>query len=437
MSGAAAEDESASVCLPDDVWPVGKKAALYSAFVVFGLGLFDFVDRQVLASVIPHIKQEWELSDTQLGMLVSVVNISIAVLVVPSAYLVDRWSRRKMLCIMGTVWSLATGACALAGTYGHLLLARACIGAGEAGYVPGSVALLSAQFPKRLRATAVAVTQIGVTIGVPLGVVIGAFIAEHWGWRHAFGIVMVPGLILAVMALFARDYRNVPAVSASAGKKQGPSYGSVLAGMLRTPSLLCVFFSAVMLQLFNGAVMNWMPSYFLREAGLPLTTASTLAAMVLVASIASTVLAGPLIDFARRRRANGTPLVLAGGLLLGGGLFFTAFSVLPAGSAVQVVTLMSAFLCTSLAVAGNTLAAVELAAADTRAAASSLLVFSQNVFGFALGPVVVGLLSDTFSLGTALIVIAYAPLLAGLSYVICNFTYVRDMTSIECRDMTF
>ena len=77
------------------------------------------------------------LSDTQLGMLISIVNIMLAVLVIPSAYFIDHWSRKKMIALMGGIWSLATGACAFAGGYWHMLMARFFIGAGEAGYNPG------------------------------------------------------------------------------------------------------------------------------------------------------------------------------------------------------------------------------------------------------------------------------------------------------------
>lgn len=107
-------------------------------------------------------------------MLISIVNIMLAVLVIPSAYFIDRWSRKKMIAIMGGVWSLATGACAFAGGYGHMLLARLFIGAGEAGYNPAAQALLTAQFPKKYQGTAIAITQIGMTLGIPLGLVIGA-----------------------------------------------------------------------------------------------------------------------------------------------------------------------------------------------------------------------------------------------------------------------
>ena len=196
-------------CLPDEVWPIGKKAALYSCFIVFCLGAFDFIDRQVLAALLPYIKAEWTLTDTQLGMLVSVVNVVMAILVVPSAYLIDHWSRKKMMCIMGSIWSVATAACAFAGTFSHLFAARMFIGAGEAGYNPAAQALLSAQFPKKYRGTAIAFTQLGISIGAPIGLVLGAYIAHRWGWRHAFGVVAVPGFILSLMALSIRDYKSV------------------------------------------------------------------------------------------------------------------------------------------------------------------------------------------------------------------------------------
>lgn len=430
-------------CLPDEVWPIGKKAALYSCLIVFCLGAFDFIDRQVLAALLPYIKNEWQVSDTQLGMLVSVVNVVMAILVVPSAYFIDRWSRKKMICIMGTVWSLATAACAFAGSFTHLFVARVFIGAGEAGYNPAAQALLSAQFPKKYRGTAIGLTQLGISIGAPLGLVIGAYIATHWGWRHAFGVVAVPGFILALLALLIRDYKSV-AVTADTDKALAPSatgdkvpYKVLLARLLRTPSLLCVYFGAIMMMMHGGAIMNWTPSYFHREGGMPLTQASGTAALILVGVMVSTLLVGPLIDAVRKRFVNAAPLVLACGLSMATCLLFLGYGVLTPGSAPQIAVLVMAGLGTGVSATGGSIIIIDLVHPGARATAVSLMIFCQNILGFAIGPVVAGFLSDHFSLGTALLLLTVAPLLSALSYIMCNFTYKRDLAKVACVNLDF
>lgn len=431
-------ESTSTDCTPDNEWPVGKKAAFYTAAVAFGLGMFDFIDRQVLAAIIPFIKAEWQLTDTEVGMMIAIVNVAIPIMVIPSAYLIDRWSRKKMLFLMGTVWSLATGACALAGNFSHMMLARFFVGAGEAGYNPAAVPLLSASFPKKWRGTAVSITQLGTTLGVPLGTIIGAFIATHWGWRHAFGIVMVPGLILAILALFIKDYKtNTTETSASGEKMPTPSYLTTLKEVVRVPSLLLVIWGALMFQLFNGTVMNWLPSYFVREGGLSVTQSSLYFAIVSIATVVGIAMSGPLIDFARRRRANGLPIVLAFGLLMGTVLFGVGYGLLTPGTMPQVLVLALGYLLASVMVSGSYIAVVELSRPNARATATSIMIFAQNVFGFALGPVIAGMLSDTFSLGVAMQIIALAPALAGLGLAVCCFTFKRDVERLGCLDVVF
>lgn len=113
----------------------------------------------------------------------------------------------KMIFLMGVVWSLSTLLGGFATSFSLLLIARMLCGFGEAGYQPAGQSLLTACFPRKFRATATAIVTCGMTIGAPIGLVVGAFVAEHWGWRHAFGVVAVPGLLLSFLALRMHDFR--------------------------------------------------------------------------------------------------------------------------------------------------------------------------------------------------------------------------------------
>src|SRR4029077_16113566 len=121
--------------------------------IVFALMIVDYIDRQVVVSMFPHLKLQWDLSDVQLGALVSVVSITVALGTLPLSLLADRWSRVKSIFLMALVWSLATIACAYAQSYGHLLAARSIVGLGEAAYGSAGVALLATMFPARMRST--------------------------------------------------------------------------------------------------------------------------------------------------------------------------------------------------------------------------------------------------------------------------------------------
>ena len=131
---------------------VGRGAAWFGFAMTFALMLFDYIDRQVIVSLFPYIKAEWGLSDTQLGSLVSVVSVTVALGALPIALLADRTSRVKSIVAMATVWSLASIACMFTRNFGQLFAARALVGLGEAGYGSVGAALIASVLPARLRA---------------------------------------------------------------------------------------------------------------------------------------------------------------------------------------------------------------------------------------------------------------------------------------------
>jgi len=134
--------------------PSGEGRVTARSWTVFGLTfalmLLDFVDRQIVTSMFPYLKAEWQLSDKQLGGVVSVVALMVAVIFIPVAVLADRWGRVRTIVAMALTWSGATVACGFAGSFGSLLAARAAVGLGEAGYGPAGAAILGGIFPKRL-----------------------------------------------------------------------------------------------------------------------------------------------------------------------------------------------------------------------------------------------------------------------------------------------
>ena len=134
-----------------DSYLFGRRQAWFAFAMTIALYLFDYVDRQVIVSLFPHMKQDWGLSDKELGALVSVVSLTIALVALPVALFADRTSRVKSIFVMASLWSLATISCMVTRSYGQLLAARALIGLGEAGYGAAGAALIASHFPARMR----------------------------------------------------------------------------------------------------------------------------------------------------------------------------------------------------------------------------------------------------------------------------------------------
>jgi MFS family permease len=237
---------------------------------MFALMVVDYVDRQVVVSMFPHLKAYWDLSDGQLGALVSIVSITVALGTVPLSLLADRWSRVKSIFLMALVWSFATIACAFAQSYGQLLAARGVVGLGEAAYGSAGAALLASLFPDRMRSTVLGGFLAAGLIGSVLGVVLGGVIAERWGWQAGFGAVGVPGLLFAVLFLvIVRDYKTVALPSQAVARgRSSMSVRGVVAALLKPRTALITCIGAGFQLVMVSTTYAWMPSFFNRYYGL-------------------------------------------------------------------------------------------------------------------------------------------------------------------------
>ena len=166
----------------EDGYQFGPGPAWFAFAMTLALMIFDYIDRQVIVSLFPYIKAEWGLSDKQLGALVSVVSVTVAIGALPIALFADRASRVKSIVAMATIWSLATISCMWARGYGALMVARALVGFGEAGYGSVGAALIASHFPARLRGALMAAFFASASVGSVLGVMAGGLIAARWGW---------------------------------------------------------------------------------------------------------------------------------------------------------------------------------------------------------------------------------------------------------------
>ena len=187
----------------------GRGPAWFAYGMTIALMVIDYVDRQIIVSMFPFLKAEWNLSDKELGLLVSVISITVAVFGIPVAWIADRVSRVKSIVAMAVLWSLACISCMFAQSYAQLLAARAVVGLGEAGYGSVGAALIASHFPVRMRGALMAAFFASASVGSVLGVMLGGVIAAHWGWQAVFGVVGFPGLVLGILYLFVRDYRTV------------------------------------------------------------------------------------------------------------------------------------------------------------------------------------------------------------------------------------
>ena len=167
--------------------------------LTFGLLLSDYMSRQVLSAVFPILKAEWDLSDSHLASLNSIVALMVGLLTLPLSILADRWGRVRSLVLMAVLWSVATLLCAIATSYEQMLGARFLVGVGEAAYGSVGIAVVLSVFAPRVHAALAGAFMAGGSFGSVIGVALGGFIAVQLGWRWSFAAMAIFGLILVAL----------------------------------------------------------------------------------------------------------------------------------------------------------------------------------------------------------------------------------------------
>jgi MFS family permease len=408
----------------DDGYLFGRGPAWFAFAMTIALMVFDYVDRQVIVSLFPFLKAEWGLSDKQLGALVSIVSITVAAGALPVALFADRASRVKSIVVMAVVWSAATISCMWTRSFGQLLAARAFVGLGEAGYGSVGAALIASHFPSRMRGALLAAFFAAASVGSVLGVMLGGVIAAKWGWQAAFGVVGVPGLLLALLYLKVRDYRTVALAPALDAKRRsvGEAARHIVKTLTRTRTMLWVCVGGAAQLIVVSALWSWLPSFLNRVHGVAPAQAAIKAALVVLAGAAGAIVWGAVVDRAGQRKPRRRLAVMAGLCLAAMAVLAAAFGLSLDPQTQFALIALGGFIATCT-IGPVSAIVIDVVHPGLRATGSSVLALFQNLFGLAAGPFLAGVLSDAWGLVPALtamplfaIVAAAAFLLAARSY---------------------
>ncbi|MGE0383325.1 MAG: spinster family MFS transporter [Gammaproteobacteria bacterium] len=242
----------------------------YRAYVLGVLTLViacHAVDRNIAIIVIEPVKAEFGLSDTQMGLLSGMAyGVAFALAGIPVGYLSDRINRRNLLATLLVLWSGLTAICGLARSYPALVLARMGVGAAEAGASPTALPMIADIYPPQRRATAFGIYYLSQPIGMALSFQAGGWIAAEYGWRTAFFVAGIPGLILAaILFTTVRDpARGATDPTPDATVPATPTLGQTLAHIARSPALWMLYGGCVLLATTVLSVSAWIGSFFVR-----------------------------------------------------------------------------------------------------------------------------------------------------------------------------
>ena len=377
----------------------------YYVLALLTLGyVFNFVDRQVMTILIEPIKMEFGATDTQMGLLSGLAfALFYATLGIPVARLADRWSRRNVLAISMTTWSAVTALCATATGFWHLLLLRVGVGIGEAGGTPPSQSLLADYFPPEKRAFAQGVLATAPNIGILVGLFGGAIIAEAYGWRSVFLVFGIPGVLLAI--LIQTTVREPLKVSEPADQAQAGLF-SALGNIFRLPSFVHIMVGVGFTGIAGYGLGVWSPSFLVRVHDMSLVDAGLYLGLIGVfGGGLGTISSGLLADRLARRNKRWQLWLPAIGIFLALPTQL-AFLLWPAEHRLVMGTIDVPFALIFMAlsavfasfwIAPSYAAVQNLVPQYWRTQASALMLLAINLLGMGLGPLLVGLLSDSFS----------------------------------------
>lgn len=373
-----------------------SRAVWFTLFVLFAINTVNFFDRLIIGAVGEPIRKEFELSDTSLGLLSTAFTLLYAFVGIFFGRLADTMSRKKILAGGVFVWSLLTAASGIAQNYWQIFMLRLGVGVGEASAAPAATSLISDLFPAEKRGRAMSIFMLGLPIGIALSFAVSGTVAKAYGWRAAFFVAGIPGILFAVLALFIREPERGASEAHDVGAKhrEGSPYRLILTS--RTMRWLII--SGALHNFSLYALSSFMTPYLMRHHGLDIQNANFVSMVINgFVTLPGLLLGGFVGDAAKRWRANGAMIVVTIAVLLSAPFFYFAMQV-PAGRVYPFLILMGA----GFALMYFYYAIVYAAIADVtepalRGTAMSVYFMAMYLLGGALGPFAIGAISDYFT----------------------------------------
>jgi MFS family permease len=402
----------------------------YVFVLLFLLYMFDYIDRTIVTSMFTSIERDWGINHTQSGMLVSAVYWAIVLLTFPVSLLVDRWSRTRTIGIMATLWSIATAICALTGNFTQLFMARLLIGIGEAGYAPGGSAVISGLYPIDKRSKMMGLWNASIPLGSAIGVLLGGIIAMRLGWKHAFGLVALPGLIVAILFFFVKDYKTVDLSFIDRSHNRiRMERKDMFKEFFNKPSILFTYFGIATVVFVTTSLLTWLPTYFQNVRGLAQDKAGTMASVVMMLALVGAPLGGYLTDLWRKKQINSRLLFPAITTILSAIVLFVALYIFKTGI-VQFIFFMILGVLIMAFISGAAAVTQDVIHPGLRATSYAIAVVVQNLLGASTAPIVIGKIYDKTNIQTALSVLPVVLLVGSLLFYLGSRYYAKDIEKV-------
>ena len=373
-----------------------RSNARFALWVLFAINAMNFFDRQILGAVGEAVRKEWGMSDGAMGALGTAFTLLYAFVGLPLGRLADRTGRKWILSAGVFVWSLTTVASGFARNFWQLFVLRLGVGIGEASCAPAATSLIGDLVPANRRAKALSIFMLGLPVGIALSFAVSGTIARSYGWRPAFYVAGIPGLLCAIAVLFVREPKRGATEMHNIGgrKREGSPYRLVLS----TPTMRWLIISGALHNFNMYAIGSFITPYLMRYHGSDIRSANFVSMVVYGLSGApGLILGGVLADAVMKRRANGRLLVGAMAILGSVPFIFLALGR-PGGDTVGFMILMGIGCALMYAYYSTVYSTIQdVIEPGLRGTAMALYFFAMYVLGASLGPYGTGMMSDFFT----------------------------------------
>jgi predicted MFS family arabinose efflux permease len=363
--------------------------------ILFLVCFLNLADRTVLSVLVPLIRVDLRLTDSEIGML---QGLAFALLYgglgLPIGWLAERRSRVGIIALATAFWSVATALSGMAANFGQMLVARVGVGLGEAGFTAPTSSLVADHFPRARRASGMSLIMLGLPIGAMVGALLAGVIAERWGWRAVFWSFGIPGLLVALTTRFGLTEPPRGLVDGTDIRAHAPPpLRATFLHLWTVPSLRWIVIGGSICAIGIQGVAQFMVLYFVRSFGMPISKAGALFGIVSGISLAVGLVAGGFgTDRASRRDPRWWVIAPAGALALTTVCFVIGFRSADLTTAVALIALG----CVGAMIHyGPTVGLIQnLTPANMRSSATAVFAMTYALAGAGIGPTFVGFASD-------------------------------------------
>lgn len=410
------------------------------------VNVIDSIDVSILRGVLPLIGEDWGLSDLQLGLLGTAYIFVHTLATVPAGWFADNYRRTRIIGYTLLSWSVLSGLAAVAVNYVYLFLARASLGVGQAIDNPASASLTSDYYPAARRGRVFSWLTVSDFVGGAIGLGLGGFVGSVLGWRWAFALVGMPGSIIAITVFRLREPKrgeadgvDVDAVrppNAPTSRRLGEftriaarQLTSELKSIFRIRTMRYILVGVGVLLFTVSGTGFWLAVYHQRYSGMSVAQSTAVTAFVLgLGGVIGTFWGGSIADRVYGRVRGGRIVVVAMGMLACTGFFLISYNV----PIVWIRVLLQALgvLAIASAVPGIRASMMDVLPVQSRGVGTSAFGLIAALFGTALAPTLVGLISDLTSLLAAFYIVAPPIVIGSLILLKARDTIEEDARAI-------